>query len=223
MIPEGLALLAFPEREDPRDVLVSRERKKWGEIPHSARIGTGSLRRRAQLLALRPDLEIVPLRGNLDTRIKKMASMELDAVVLAAAGLRRMGWEDRITEYFSADQMLPAIGQGILAVEGRAEEKRIQRLVASLHHPPTALCIGAERGFLQVLGGGCQVPIAGWAQIEGDTVRLRGLVASTDGRRIIQGERRGPAEENEALGRALAEELLGRGARDILQEVYGKE
>lgn len=222
-IPEGLALLAFPEREDPRDVLISKERKKWEEIPQRARIGTGSLRRRVQLLALRPDLEIVPLRGNLDTRIKKMVSMELDGVVLAAAGLRRMGWEDQVTEYFSGDQMLPAIGQGVLAVEGRAEDKRIQGLVAPLHHPPTALCIGAERGFLEVLGGGCQVPIAGWAQIEGDTIRLRGLVASTDGRRIIQGERRGQAAESKAMGRALAEELLSRGAGDILREVYGRQ
>lgn len=223
VIPEGLSLIAFPEREDPRDVLVARDGKKWSQIPPAGRIGTGSLRRRAQLLFMRPDLEIVPLRGNLDTRIKKILAMNLDAVVVAAAGLRRMGWEDRITQYFSCDQMLPAIGQGVLAVEGRLGDERVSRIVGPLNHLPTAIGMGAERSFLRRLGGGCLVPIGGLAQVEGDRVHLRGLVASPDGRRIIQGTRKGKTEENETIGRVLAEELLNRGAGEILREACPEE
>lgn len=223
VIPEDLALLAFPQREDPRDVLISRDGKSWAQMPRGGRIGTGSLRRRAQLLALRPDLEIVPLRGNLDTRIQKIETLGLDGLVVAAAGLRRMGWEDRIADYFSPDQMLPAIGQGTLAIEGRRGDERTRLLVEPLNCPNTARCLGAERSFLERLGGGCQVPIAGWACLEGDRIHLRGLVASTDGRRIIKGEKIGPAEDYLTLGQSLAEELLGRGAGEILQEAYARE
>jgi hydroxymethylbilane synthase len=222
-IPEDLALLAFPLREDPRDVLISRDGKKWAQMPRGGKIGTGSLRRRAQLLAMRPDLEIVPLRGNLDTRIQKIETLGLDGLVVAAAGLRRMGWEDRITEYFAPEQILPAIGQGTLAIEGRRGDERTRLLVEPLNSPDTAKCLGAERSFLARLGGGCQVPIAGWARLEGDLIHLRGLVASPDGRSIIKGERIGPAEDYLTLGQSLAEELLSRGAGEILKEAYGGE
>ena len=219
LIPEELALLAFPEREDPRDVWISRDGRKWLEIPERGRVGTGSLRRQAQLLSLRPDLDIVPLRGNLDTRIKKITPLDLQGIVLAAAGLRRMGWEDRVTEYFPPEVLLPAIGQGALAIEGRREDERVRRIVGPLNHPLTFAAIAAERGFLKRLGGGCQVPIAGLACIESGIIHLRALVASPDGKKIIRGEIRGKEHEGERLGKALAEELLGKGAEEVLREV----
>ena len=219
LIPEGLALIAFPEREDPRDALISRVEKRWAEIPSGGKVGTSSLRRQAQLLSLRPDLEIVPLRGNLDTRLNKLSSLNLDAIVLASAGLRRMGWENRVTECFEPEVMLPAVGQGVIAIEARAKDKRTAPLVARLNHPPTQLCFMSERGFLQRLGGGCQVPIAGLAQMASGRINLRALVAATDGREIIRGKVDGPSIEAEDLGRKLAEELLEKGASAILNEV----
>ncbi len=219
LIPEGLALIAFPEREDSRDALISRGEKRWVEIPSGGKVGTSSLRRQAQLLSLRPDLEIVPLRGNLDTRLNKLSSLNLDAIVLASAGLRRMGWENRVTECFEPEVMLPAVGQGVIAIEARAKDKRIPPLVARLNHPPTQLCFMAERAFLQKLGGGCQVPIAGLAQMASGRINLRALVAAIDGREIIRGKVEGPSTEGEDLGRRLAEELLEKGASAILNEV----
>ena len=186
LTPEGLALIAFPEREDPRDALISKDGNPWAKIPSGGKVGTSSLRRQAQLLSLRPDLEIVPLRGNLDTRLKKLFSLNLDAIVLASAGLRRMGWESRVTECFEPEVMLPAVGQGVIAIEARAKDRKIAALAARLNHPPTQLCFVAERAFLQRLGGGCQVPIAGLAQLASGRINLRGLVAATDGREIIR-------------------------------------
>jgi len=222
LIPEGLALMAFPEREDPRDVLISREGKRWSEIPARGRVGTGSLRRRAQLLHLRPDLEIIPMRGNLDTRIKKLSTLKLDAVVLAAAGLRRLNWGEKIAEYFEPEVLLPAIGQGVLAIEGRLGDERIHRLVARLNHDPTEASLRAERAFLQGLEGGCQVPIAGFAKVESGKLSMTGLVAGIEGHRMIKGRVEGSAAKSEELGKQLAEELLARGAGDILREVYPK-
>ena len=222
LIPEGLTLVAFPEREDPRDVLISRDGKGWSEIPAGGRVGTGSLRRRAQLLNLRPDLEIVPLRGNLDTRIKKLSTLKLDAIVLASAGLRRLGWEDQISQYFDPEVMLPAIGQGVLAIEGRLGDEGVHRLVAPVHHYPTELSITAERAFLKELEGGCQVPIAGYAKVESDRLGLMGLVAGIDGRKVARGRVEGSPAKGEELGKQLAAELLARGAGDILREVYQK-
>ena len=219
LIPEGLALIAFPEREDPRDALISKGERLWADIPLGGKVGTSSLRRQAQLLNLRPDLEIVPLRGNLDTRINKLLTLNLDAIILASAGLRRMGWEKRVTECFEPEVMLPAIGQGVIAIEARLKDKRIEHLVASLNHPPTQLCFMAERAFLQRLGGGCQVPIAGLAEMALGRLKLRALVAATDGREVIRGEVEGPSSQGELLGKGLAEELLGKGASDILKEV----
>jgi len=222
LIPEGLTLMAFPEREDPRDVLICRDGKRWRDIPAGGRVGTGSLRRRAQLLHLRHDLEIVPLRGNLDTRIKKLSTLNLDAVVMASAGLRRLNWEDQIADYFEPEVMLPAIGQGVLAIEGRRGDERINRLVVSLNHFPTEASLTAERAFLRGLEGGCQVPIAGFAKVESGRLRLAGLVAGVEGHRVIKGRVEGPAAKSEELGKQLAEELLAQGAGDILREVYRK-
>jgi hydroxymethylbilane synthase len=222
VIPEGLDLIAFPEREDPRDALVSRDGKRFGEIRKGGKVGTGSLRRQAQLLNLRPDLEVVPIRGNLDTRLKKLASLDLDAVILASAGLRRMGWEERIADFFDPETMVPAIGQGALAIETREEDDRVRKVVEPLDHLPTRIAVLAERAFLQRLGGGCQVPVAGHARIEPQKLLLTGLVAGVDGRRVVRGKMEGPPERNKELGERLAADLLERGAGEILQEVYQK-
>ena len=223
LIPDGLTLVAFPEREDPRDALLTEDGKRFSEISLAGKVGTGSLRRKAQLLNLRPDLEIVPLRGNLDTRIKKLSSLKLDAIILASAGLRRMCWDARVSEYFDPAKMLPAIGQGVLAIEGRMEDERVHQVVLPLNHLPTQISVLAERAFSKRLGGGCQVPVAGLARVEGEKLIFIGLVAALDGKRVIKGKVEGPAGKNEELGERLAEELLAKGAADILKEVYQKE
>jgi len=223
VIPEGLGLIAFPEREDPRDALISQNGKKFAEIPPGGKVGTGSLRRKAQLLNLRPDLEVIPLRGNLDTRLKKLCSLKLHAVILASAGLRRMGWEGRVSEYFGPEMMVPAIGQGVLAIEARLEDERVHQLLSPLNHLPTQVAVLAERAFLKRLGGGCQVPIAGLGRLDGDRLSLIGLVAGIDGRKMVKDKVEGSAREGERLGERLAEELLSQGAEEILREVYGKE
>ena len=221
IVPEGLALVAFPEREDPRDVWITADGRSWKETPPGGKVGTGSLRRKAQLLHLRSDLEVVPIRGNLDTRMKKLRSMALDALVLAAAGLRRMGWENQASAYFDPDVMLPAIGQGALAVEARTEDPALGKVIQVLDHFPTRLAIQAERAFLRRLGGGCHVPIAGYARLQSGKLVLSGLVAALDGRRILREKIEGPPEQGEELGEALAQTLLARGAGEILSEVGG--
>ncbi len=220
LIPEGLALLAFPEREDPRDILILRAGKSWRDLPAGGKVGTSSLRRQAQLLHLRPDLSIIPLRGNLDTRIRKLTDLHLDGVVLASAGMRRMGWEGQVTEYLEPEIMLPAIGQGVLAIEGRQDDEAVHRILASLDHPPTRAALIAERAFMKKLEGGCQVPMAGLARLESGGLTLWGLVAGVNGRNIVKGKMEGPMDRGEEIGETLAEELLGRGAREILDEVY---
>jgi hydroxymethylbilane synthase len=222
IIPEGLGLVAFPEREDPRDALISQGGKKFAEIPQGGKVGTGSLRRQAQLLSLRPDLEVIPLRGNLDTRLKKLSAMNLDAIILASAGMRRLSWEDRISERFDPEVMIPAIGQGALAIEARREDERVCEILTPLNHLPTRIAVLAERAFLQRLGGGCQVPIAGFARAGPERLVLTGLVAGVDGKRLVKGRVEGRLEENADLGEGLAEDLLKRGAGQILQEVYQK-
>ncbi len=222
VIPDGLSLISFPEREDPRDVFISRDGQGWRELSPGAHVGTSSLRRQAQFRRICPVAELVPLRGNLDTRLKKLASVPLDGIILASAGLRRMGWEDRATETFDPQDMLPAIGQGILAIEGRAEDDRVRSYAAGLNHGPTQVTLDAERAFLKRLGGGCQVPIAGLAKVEREAVSLSGLVAGTDGREILQGEAKGSAAQAAEIGERLAEELLARGAEKILREIYNR-
>jgi len=220
-LPAGLVLAVVPEREDPRDAFVSTQYADLAELPRGARVGTSSLRRKAQLAAMRPDLLIEDLRGNLDTRLRKLDEGVYDAIVLAAAGLRRLGLAGRIRALFQPGQMLPAIGQGALGIELRADNEALRERLAFLHHPPTAVAVEAERACLLRLEGGCQVPIGAHAEVEAGQVRITGLVASLDGRRLIREELSGPIAEAAALGTALAERILERGGDVILREVYG--
>jgi len=199
-----LIVAAITEREDARDVLISRLNLSLDHLPRGARIGTSSLRRAAQLRARRPDLHIVNLRGNVDTRLRKAETEEYDAIVLAAAGVLRLGFANRITEFLPFDVMLPAPGQGALAVQVRADDAATLALVAPLDHAPTRAATTAERAFLRALGGGCQVPVAAYGEVNGNTLHLRGLVASEDGTRVVRGEVRGAVEQAEALGEKLA-------------------
>jgi hydroxymethylbilane synthase len=218
-LPLGLAIAAITEREDPLDVLISRAGKGLKDLPRGARVGTSSLRRQAQLLHHRTDLAITGLRGNLDTRIRKLESEGLDAIVVAAAAMKRLGWTDRITEFLSPEVCLPAIGQGALGVEGRQGDATGTAAAAAVDHRETHVAVVAERAFLRRLTGGCQVPFAAYAEVKGDCILLRGLVASPDGTQVLRGERSGICQEGEVLGVALAEDLLDRGAGEIIDTV----
>lgn len=215
-LPQGLVLAAVPDREDPRDAVVG---KPLADLPPGARVGTSSLRRAAQLRKLRPDLTIESVRGNLDTRLRKLDEGQYDAILLAAAGLKRLGWGDRIAEILPAETMCPAVGQGALAIETRASGAGFDA-AHCLDHADTHAAVMAERGVLSALGGGCQVPIGAHATVEGGRLRLLGLVASPDGAEVIRSESEGAVSEAESLGRALGNELLVRGARRILDAVY---
>lgn len=221
-LPPGLTIGAVPVREDPRDVLIARDHCLLKDIPEREKIGTGSLRRKAQLLHHRPDLQIVPLRGNLDTRLKKIESEGLAGIILAAAGIHRMGFKDRISQYIDFDNSLPAVGQGALALEIREGDLRIQELIQVIHHEATALCTRAERAFLSRLQGGCQVPIAGHAWIQGQRIILKGLIADLDGQKIFKDQTEGPLSDPIGPGIRLAERLLEAGGQEILEGVYGK-
>ena len=215
-LAEGLALTAIPEREDPRDALITKTGCSLKELPNGAIVGTSSLRRVAQLQAYRPDLRFVPIRGNIDTRLRKLEEEELDAIVLAAAGLHRMGWADKITEYLPPHVCLPAVGQGILGIESRSADQRVNDLLRSLHDADTAAVAQAERTLLQALNGGCQVPIAGYAERDDSgQVWLRGLVASPDGRTVLRAEVRDRAPD--CAGLAVAERLRAQGADQLLE------
>lgn len=266
-LPAGLAIAAIPPREAAEDVLLSRTGERFGGLRRGALVGTSSLRRQAQLLHHRPDLRVIPLRGNLDTRIRKLESEGLDAVVLAAAGVMRLGWSHRVTQLLDPDLCLPAVGQGALGIEARApsakgrapsaerpapgpddmprigtqgsgspapetarprlgpegagSDAEIGALIAGLDHRETHLAVAAERAVLRRLGGGCQVPIAAHARVESGVLALKGLVATLDGRTLIRAERRGAAEDAEAVGTAVAEELLSRGGAEILEALLG--
>lgn len=215
-LPPGLVLGAVTQREDPRDALVSRSGQRLADLPRGARVGTSSLRRHVQLKHLRPDLVIEPLRGNLDTRLRKLASGQYDAIVLAAAGLKRLGAAERATQFFEPDEMIPAIGQGALGIEVRADDRSVESVLEPLHDEETATATTAERAFLERLGGGCQVPIAAYARLTGDQIHLTGLVAGPDGARLVRGARVGPRAQARALGVELAEQLLAEGAEEIL-------
>ncbi|MGH7773321.1 MAG: hydroxymethylbilane synthase [Candidatus Binatia bacterium] len=214
-IPFGLTVAAIPEREDPRDVLVSVDRKPLEALPSGARVGTGSLRRRAQILHYRHDLSLLSVRGNIDTRLKKLDQGEVDALIMAVAGLRRIGQEERASEYLAPEICLSAVAQGALGLESRDGDPVIDE-VAFLHHLPTALEVMAERGFLKRLGGGCQIPVGACAWMSGDQIRLMGVVADVDGRKLFRGEISGPTEKAEKLGQELAERLLRKGAEEVL-------
>jgi hydroxymethylbilane synthase len=220
VVADGLAIGAVPEREDPRDALCSKRYRNLAELPKGARVGTSSLRRGAQLKALRPDLHIETVRGNVETRLRKIDD-GLDAVVLAYAGLKRLGLGDRATYLFAPEEMLPAVAQGALALEARADDRETLARLARLEHADTRHRVEAERGLLRRLEGGCQVPIAAHAVVQGGRVNLRALVASLDGTRVVRGERSGPTAEAAAIGQALGDELLSKGAAEILKECEG--
>src|SRR6266481_4130623 len=215
-LPAGLVLAALPPREDPRDAVVGR---RLADLPAGAKVGTSSLRRSAQLRRLRPDLAIESVRGNVDTRLRKLDEGRYDAILLAAAGLRRLGCEDRIAELLPDSAMCPAVGQGALAIETRATGPGFEAC-RPLDDPATRAAVTAERALLAALGGGCQVPIGAHATVERDRIRLLGVVASPDGSEVIRAEAEGIVAEAEAIGRKLGEELLERGARRILEAVY---
>ncbi|MDY6881690.1 MAG: hydroxymethylbilane synthase [Desulfatiglans sp.] len=219
-LPEGLMLAAFPEREIPYDALISIGNERLTQLPAGARVGTGSLRRKSQILHLRPDLDIVSLRGNVGTRLKKLESEGLQAVVLAAAGLKRLGFENRITTILGDADVLPAVGQGALGLEVRSDDDRTIGLVETLNHGPTEIAVKAERAFLEELQGGCQVPIAGFALSSGEELRLQGMVADLEGDRLIRDEIRGSTREAEEIGVKLARKMLDSGANEILKEFY---
>ena len=219
-LPDRLAIVAITRREDPRDAFLSVKYRKFEELPRGAKLGTSSLRRQTQLLGLRPDLSVETLRGNLDTRIRKMEEGRYDAIILAAAGLRRLGWEAKITEYLPEEMSLPAIGQGALGIEIRIDDPDTREAVSFLNDRDTACAVRAERGFLKRLEGGCQVPIASYGRTEGDSIFLKGMVGRPDGSEIIRGSATGSTVDPEGLGVGLAEQLLARGAKEILDEVY---
>jgi len=219
-LPGGLHVAIIPPREVPRDAFLSVRYQGLADLPGGATVGTSSLRRKAQLAALRPDLRIGDLRGNLDTRLRKLDEGRYDAIILAAAGLNRLGLEERITTLFSPDEMLPAIGQGALGIELRKDDTELLEMLAFLHDLDTAVPVAAERAFLLRLEGGCQVPIGGHATTDGTTVTLTGLIASVDGTTMLREQLTGPAGEAEETGRRLAEVLLAQGGRKILDDVY---
>ncbi|MEN3333647.1 MAG: hydroxymethylbilane synthase [Blastocatellia bacterium] len=216
-LPAGLHIGAISEREDVRDALVARDGiRSFSDLPHSALIGTSSLRRQAQVLAARPDLRLEPIRGNVDTRLRKLEEGQFDAIILAAAGLHRLGFAQRITEHLRTELMLPAVGQGALAIETRSDDRAVNEIIGKLNHEATQLACQAERAFLKGLGGGCLVPIAAHAEIAKARLALTGLVASTDGRELVRSNVSGDSQDAERLGHQLAEELIAQGADQIL-------
>ena len=215
-MPEGFALAAIMEREDPRDALVSPHVRALGALPSGSVVGTSSLRREAQIRYRHPGLAVEPLRGNVGTRLRKLDEGRYAAVVLAVAGLARLGLADRIARALEPEESLPAVGQGALGIECRAERAELVEWLSPLAHPPTSACVRAERAFSAALAGSCHTPLAGYATLRDGTLRLRGLVATRDGTRCLEGERSGAADDPEPLGRALAGDLLARGAGEIL-------
>jgi hydroxymethylbilane synthase len=220
-LPPGFALGAVLPRADARDAFLSHSAPRLQQLPHGARVGTSSLRRQCQLRALRPDLQILPLRGNVETRLKRLDEGELDAVVLACAGLNRLGLGARITEALPTAQSLPAVGQGIIGIECRDADGPVIATLAAIHHAPTQIVLSAERAFAARLGGSCQSPIAGHARLDGKTLEIEGLVGEPDGSRLFRGARRGAIEHGAELGRELADQLLADGAQALLARLHG--
>lgn len=216
---DGLCIGAIPERENPCDVLISGKGLLLSQLPEGARVGTSSLRRIAQIKRIRPDLVITPLRGNLDTRIKKLEMGEIDAIILAAAGVKRLGLEKIITEYLNEDTMLPAVGQGALCIEIRKDDHDISGFINQMNHFVTRAVVLGERAFLKRIEGGCQVPIAGYGKVENDIFVIRGLVADLDGKTVITDTQKGPLESSESIGVALADRLIFMGAKRLLENL----
>ncbi len=219
-VPEAFELPVIMSREDPCDAFVSDQFADVAQLPDGARVGTASLRRECQLRARRPDLVVESLRGNVQTRLAKLASGEFDAIILAASGLRRLGMADRITRVMPPEDSLPAVGQGALGIECRAGDDEVKALLADLNDPDTHARVAAERAVNGRLDGSCHVPLAAYAELEGADIWLRALVASRDGKRVLRAEARGPREQGVALGQSVAETLLAQGAAEILAEVH---
>jgi hydroxymethylbilane synthase len=219
-LPNGLQLSVITKREDPRDVLISRNGLTLEDLPPGSTIGTSSLRRQVQLINLRKDFNVVPLRGNLDTRLKKLVSGDLNAIIVALAGVKRLGLENMITEIIPIELIIPAIGQGALGIEIRIGDEEIEKEIQFLNDEESFISISAERAFLKRLGGGCQVPIAAFGRIEGDSLRLDAMIGSTDGRIILKKHLKGNPKRAESLGIELAERFLEEGAKEILNEFY---
>ncbi|MBF0095823.1 MAG: hydroxymethylbilane synthase [Magnetococcales bacterium] len=219
LLPDGLALTTILEREDPRDVLLSTRHASLQALPPGAKVGSSSLRRQSQLLHLRPDLQILSLRGNVNTRIQKLVEGQFDAIVLAAAGVKRLQLTQHVVEYLDPTQVIPANGQGAIGIEARQDDLRLLKLLAPLNHPPTWICVSAERAFLATLEGGCQVPIAGHATLDGQQLQLTGRIASLDGSTLLTQSRRGSQEDPISLGKELAQQLLAQGGKQILQQI----
>lgn len=215
----GLMLAAVPQREDARDVLISASSIPFSELPRGARVGTSSLRRQSQLRRMRGDLELIPMRGNLDTRLRKLDRGDCEAIVLAAAGVHRLGWRERVTEYFSPSQLCPAVGQGALAIECREGDGKTAPILQGLDDVSTHVAVRAERAMLRRLGGGCQVPIAAYAVAQGDRLILQGVVADLQGHTIIRSNAEGGGDDPEGLGTRVADDLLRQGARAILDSI----
>jgi len=216
---EGLCIGAIPERENSCDVLISHKGLLLSQLPINARIGTSSLRRIAQIKRVRPDFEISPLRGNLDTRIRKLEEGEIDAIILAAAGVKRLGLESIITQYLNEDVMLPAVGQGALCIEIRKEDQDISRYINAMDHFLTHAVVSGERAFLKRLEGSCQIPVAGYGKAENNVFTIKGLVADLDGKTIISDIQKGPLESSEKIGVALADKLISMGAKRLLENL----
>lgn len=221
-LPPGLHLAVFCEREDPRDAFISSRYAKLADLPAGARVGTSSLRRQCQLRQAYAQLEILTLRGNVNTRLAKLDTGEYDAIILAVAGIKRLGMEPRIRERLEPDISLPAVGQGAVCIECRVDDTDTNRLLAPLNHRDTQYCVSAERAMNAALDGGCQVPIGGYAELSNGVLRLRGLVGEPDGSRLLRDEVRGPIAQAQQLGLQLAEKLLAQGAKSILDKVYGR-
>ncbi len=223
VLPDELHIGIITRREDPRDAFLSNKYETLAAMPAGAKVGTSSLRRKAQIAVQRPDLAIEDLRGNLDTRLRKLDDGMYDAVILAAAGLKRLELEHRVTRYFSTDEMLPAIAQGAVGIELRRSDEELLEALDFMNDPDTAVAVAAERAFLARLEGGCQVPIGGHGILTNGQLSFTGLIASVDGSSMLRKTVTGPPEDADAIGRNLAEELLAMGGADILAEVYGSE
>ncbi len=217
--PDGLHLAVILEREDPSDAFVSNTFERFSDLPLHAKVGTCSLRRQTQIMEARPDIEILDLRGNVNTRLAKLDNGDYDAIILASAGLKRLGFVERIKQSIPAKQSLPAIGQGAIGIECRSDDERINRLLEPLNHPETALRVKAERAQNTRLNGGCQIPIGGYAELIGDKIRLRGLIGFPDGSKIFRSEKEAPFDQAEALGIAVAEDLLSQGGDKVLDQL----
>lgn len=215
-LPDGLALVTICKREDPRDALVSNHYERIDELPEGAIVGTSSLRRQSQLMAMRPDIRVKALRGNVGTRLSKLDEGHYDAIILAAAGLKRLELESRIRYYFSIDEMIPGVGQGAVGIEARKGDQSLRELLSPLNHQETLVCVTAERLITEALGGSCQVPLAAHAIIKDDTISVSAMVGKIDGSKMLTAKQSGPVEQHLQVARGVAEDLLDQGAREII-------